>query len=289
MGLLRWLRVIRELTKLEISLVVTLSAATGYFLFTETFSPGVLLPMGGVLLLAFGASALNQVEEARSDGRMERTRGRPIPAGRIPREWALFLAFAFIGAGLYLLASVETHVTVLLALGVLALLWYNGVYVLLKRYTAFAAVPGSLVGAIPPVMGWVAGGGLASDPTILGLAFFFGVWQIPHFWLLAVRFRRDYEKAGLPSLSRVFSEAQIGRITAVWILAVAALGILMGIGERVGLPWRLGMLAASLWLAAMAIRILADRKNLSLARPAFRRINVYVLLVMVCLVGNAFW
>ena len=68
-----------------------------------------------------------------------------------------------------------------------ALIWYNGIYTPLKRKTAFAVVPGSVIGAIPPMVGYVAAGGSALDPQILAFAFFMFMWQIPHFWLLIMK------------------------------------------------------------------------------------------------------
>ena len=86
-------------------------------------------------------------------------------------------------------------------LGLITVVWYNGIYTPLKRVTAFAAIPGGVVGAIPPVIGWVSGGGDPTDARIIVVAFFFFVWQVPHFWLLLMRIGGDYERAGLPSLT----------------------------------------------------------------------------------------
>ncbi|MBD3293799.1 MAG: hypothetical protein GF393_12820, partial [Armatimonadia bacterium] len=166
-GPIAWAGILLELTKAKITAAVTLSVATGHLLFIETLSFSVILPAAGVFLLACGSAALNQVQEARIDRRMARTRGRPVPSKRIPAEWALFAALALIGAGLYLLSSIRTHTLTLLVLAGLAVFWYNGVYILLKRITAFAVVPGALVGSIPPLIGWAAGGGMITDPAIL--------------------------------------------------------------------------------------------------------------------------
>jgi len=281
--------IVFELTKARITFAVTFSVAMGHFLFVEAISESVILPALGVFLLACGSAALNQVQEARIDGLMRRTRGRPIPSGRISRDWALFIALAFIGAGFYTFSWIEAHTLTILGLGGLALVWYNGVYFLLKRVTAFAVVPGALVGAIPPVIGWTAGGGLALDGAILGVAFFFFLWQIPHFWLLLLMHGRDYEDAGLPSLTRLFAPAQIRRITFVWILAVGVTSVLMIVAGRVGLPWNVGILLASLWLSLSALDFLRGGREVDACFPLFMRINVYAFLVMVFLSGDAVW
>jgi protoheme IX farnesyltransferase len=285
-GTLYWAGIILELTKVRITIAVTVSVATGHFFFLEHFSTSVFPPMAGVFLLACGAAALNQVQEVGLDSRMERTRKRPIPSGRITREWALFVGMAFAGAGLCLLSYIETHTLALLVLAGAALLWYNGVYIMLKRITAFAVVPGALIGAIPPVIGWTAAGGMVNDPSIISVAFFFFLWQIPHFWLLLLMFGEQYEKAGLPSLTRILSKNQISRITSMWILAVAVTGLLMAVMMNIDTPWNIGFLVASLWLALNAIGFLKAGVRARLL-PAFIRINVYALLVMIFLMGHA--
>jgi len=276
-----------ELTKARITLVVTLTVAAGYFLFTGEIGPAVLAPMAGVFLLACGSAALNQVQEARIDARMERTRGRPIPSGRISRRWAGFLAFVLVAAGLYVLASIETHTIALLALGAAAVLWYNVVYLVLKRVTSFAVVPGALVGAIPPVIGWCAGGGTPGDARILEVAFFFFLWQIPHFWLLLLLYGREYEAAGLPSPTRRMTRPQFRRITFAWILAVAATGIALAMTQGFHLPWNLAALAAAVWLVVSAIGFLRGRDDRRTAVSAFLRINAYMLATVLLLAANA--
>lgn len=282
----RYLQILFELTKVKITLAVTVSVATGHLLFMKTLSTSVVLPALAVFVLACGSAALNQVQEARIDGRMERTRVRPIPSGRITRDWALFVAMALLGAGFYALSCIETHTYTLLVLGAFTVFWYNGVYILLKRVTAFAVVPGALVGAVPPVMGWVSAGGLATDPQILEVALFFFIWQIPHFWLLLLLFGRDYEEAGLPSLTRIFSKAQIARITFMWILAVAMMGILLMLTLDIAPAWKLIAVASSIWLGVDALGFLRPEGSKAYL-PAFVKINAYAVAVMICLMGDA--
>lgn len=287
-GIRRWLSILLELAKVRITIAVTLSVATGFFVFSQAWSIDVLLPMLGTFVLASGSAVLNQVQESRLDAKMPRTRNRPIPSGRISREAAPFIAIALIGLGLSLLASIERHTLTLIGLGVAAVIWYNGVYVCLKRFTAFAVVPGSLIGAIPPVIGYVAAGGFPSDPAILALAFLFFLWQIPHFWLLLIRCGDDYRRAGLPSLNQVFSAAQIVRVTAVWILSLSTCGVMLSAVGGFHLPWNAVIMIASLWLGLTAVRLLVIPQSAELAMPAFFRINIYMLLLMIALVGNSF-
>ena len=87
--------------------------------------------------------------------------------------------------------------------------WYNAVYTPLKKVFSLAIIPGSLVGALPPLAGWVAAGGDILDPKIILISSFFFVWQIPHFWILLLIYGKDYDKGGFPTLTNVFSERQL--------------------------------------------------------------------------------
>lgn len=281
------LRAIVELSKVRITVIVTLSVLTGYLLFAQQLNAGALLPMLGVFLLACGSAALNHVQEAPLDARMKRTQRRPIPSGRIPRDWALFVSLALMGAGFTALASVERHTFIVLGLGALSVVWYNGVYVFLKRVTPFAVVPGALIGAIPPVIGWVSAGGLWNDAQILDVAFFFLLWQIPHFWLLLLLFGADYERAGFPTLQRHFRPRQLGGITFAWVLALAATGLALApaLGYRV--PWNLMLLVVSIWLVTSSVGIIRGADDRKKVFAAFMRINFYLLAVMLILTAES--
>ncbi len=110
-------------------------------------------------------------------------------------------------------------------IGLITIGVYNGIYTPLKRITPFAVVPGALTGALPPLMGWVAAGGGLWDRPIIFIGFLMFMGQIPHFWLLLVKYGEEYKLAGLPSLTGIFSSFQIKRLTFTWVLTsvVAAL------------------------------------------------------------------
>jgi protoheme IX farnesyltransferase len=233
-----------------------------------------MLPMlAGVFLLACGAGALNQAQEGDIDARMNRTRNRPVPSGRIRARGAALVAVALIAAGSVLLSPVP----VAMLLGFVTVLWYNGVYTPLKRVSAFAAIPGGVVGAIPPVIGWVTGGGSATDPRIIAVAFFFFVWQVPHFWLLLLRIGGEYERAGLPTLTRIFTRPQFARIIYVWMIATAVACVSMPLFGVSSAVWtQAGLIVSSLWLGWHATRMVRSNGD----RLAFHQINMYALLVI---------
>ncbi|MGE5843513.1 MAG: protoheme IX farnesyltransferase, partial [Syntrophaceae bacterium] len=222
------------LCKARISLFSSLSAAMGFILAAdpawETF-PALL---AGVFLLACGACALNQYQERDADARMARTTKRPIPSGKIRPAHALGVALLLILSGEGLLLFTGTAAVPLL--GIAAVLWYNVLYTGLKRVSAFAVVPGALVGAIPPAMGWSAGGGSLADPSLAALVFFFFMWQVPHFCLHLLTYGREYTEAGLPSLTDVFRAEQLERLTFQWVSATAVSALLLGLSGLLQSP-----------------------------------------------------
>jgi len=277
----KWIMILLELMKFRIALFSTLSTSVGFILAHRGFSKEIIFPVLGVFFLASGSCALNQYQERQHDHLMERTKGRPIPSKRLSSSTALKISI-----GLLLLGSVILYLSAhgsALGLGLLAVFWYNGVYTPLKRKSPFAAVPGALVGAIPPLIGWVSGKGYFSlDPQILAISFFFFIWQVPHFWLLLLNSGGDYEKAGLPSLTRIFSTAQLSRITFTWIFATSTACMmipLFGIVESHAIHGSLFLVA--FWLVWKSLKLLTVNRHLSSSQFIFKTINSYALLVVV--------
>jgi protoheme IX farnesyltransferase len=213
---------------------------------------------------------------------MDRTKNRPIPSGKITPVNALIIALVLLVAGSVILYSGAG----LLALGLalLNLVWYNGVYTPLKKVNPLAIIPGSLVGAIPPAVGWVAGGGSILDSGIIIISFFFFVWQIPHFWLLLLVLDKDYEKAGFPTLTKIFSHEQLARITFIWILSTILTGLFIPLFGITTFPViNFLLFGAGVWLGWNAVKLLKETVNILSFRFAFRDINLFALLVIILL------
>ncbi|NCO35783.1 MAG: hypothetical protein AUJ92_09920 [Armatimonadetes bacterium CG2_30_59_28] len=275
------LALLLQLTKFRVAAVATLSAASGFAVRAGALSSRLGIPVIGVLLLACGALALNGYQERDVDALMPRTQHRPLAAGRMSPRDGLCVALSLIIAGLAVLGFGAGLVAV--SLGLFAIAWYNGVYTPLKRWTAFAVVPGALIGAIPPMIGWVAAGGGLCEPGIVAIAFFFFIWQVPHFWLLLFRYGREYERAQLSSLTSVFTTDQLLRVTFIWILATAASCLLMPVFGLVSSQVTLILLLASTaWLVWCATRLFRPRGEQT-TFFVFRSINTYALLVMLLL------
>ena len=269
-----------QLTRFRLTGFVALSAATGYALSADTLSLAVLWPAFGCMLLSAGASALNQYQERHWDALMERTRERPLPAARVAPRRVLQLSALRIALGLAVLLAFCGVAAA--ALGALAIVHYNGFYTWAKRRTAFAAVPGALVGSLAPAIGWVAAGGALGDVRLLGVAAAFYMWQVPHFWLLALRHAADYRRAGFPSPCGSLGRAGLGRVVFVWMIASAAVCLalpLFGFLRTLGLY--LGLCAAALALGLLGSRMLRAR-DLSdrWLRLEFSGLNLFVLVMM---------
>jgi protoheme IX farnesyltransferase len=276
------IRIILELTKFRIALFAALSTSAGFMLAKQGLSSELMTAVLGVFFLACGSCALNQYQERQRDRLMERTRGRPIPSQRLDPATALKIAFSLLILGALILLKGSNGIA--FGLGVLALFWYNGLYTFLKRKTAFAVVPGALVGAIPPLLGWVHGGGRLFDPQILAVAFFFFIWQIPHFWLLFLEFGEDYEKAGFPSLTRTFRPAQLRRMIFTWILATGVTCLIMPLFGMIGSrAVQMGFFLAGFWLVWKGTRLLRSSLPEFSFHFIFKAINSHVLLVMILL------
>ena len=157
----------------------------------------ILLTLVGVLFLASGSSALNQFQERKIDKTMPRTALRPLPSGEMSETEALAFIWVTLLIGIVSLSQISFLV---LALGLGAVFSYNGLYTLWwKPRMAFAAIPGAIPGALPILMGAAAAAGSINTAGIYWFLILF-IWQMPHFWVLADRYRDDYALGGIPTL-----------------------------------------------------------------------------------------
>ena len=267
--------------KVRISLPIALSALTGYALFRQHIDlQGYLLALG-VFFMSCSSSVLNHWQEHLIDAQMTRTKNRPIPSGRISAQNALKLAIGFALLGSIILYF--SNPLIALGLSWLTLFFYNGVYTPLKKVTAFAVIPGSMVGALPPMIGWAGAGGYPFSEMILLVAAFFFIGQIPHFWLLLLMFGEQYEQAKLPSLNQIFDKVQIKRVTYAWVITTVAsafLVIYFVIGNQVImflLLFYIFYLMSSLTLSVFA-------QSEFKVRPSFYKLNFLYLFMMIFLI-----
>ena len=273
-----------ELLKLRITVASTVTTFVGYVMARGRVDLPLVSVLAGIMLQACGAAALNQVQDAVVDAKMPRTAGRPIPSGRVSRLAALVYALLLLAAGSALLWTVSSTAALM---GLAAAVVYNGIYTPLKRVTPFAALPGSFIGALPPVVGWVAAGGYLSDPTMHLVAFFFFLWQIPHFWLLLLFYEKDYADGGMPSMFDRFDRRQIVRLTFLWLAAVCVAALMIPLAalfDHTPAAWVIA--AAGLVVVMRGTSLLrVDADDLAVfvrcCRIRFMEINTFALLVSV--------
>lgn len=276
-----------ELCKIRISFFAALSSSACFILassgMTKALTMECIMISTGVFFLAAGSCALNHYQERETDGLMPRTSGRPIPSGRIRPEQAKAFSFLLMGLGSAVLLAFGGISAVLL--GLFAALWYNGVYVLLKKKSAFSVIPGALTGMIPPAIGWSSGGGMPFSPVFCSLCLCFFIWQIPHSWLLFLEYGHEYEKAGLPSLTQLWSRRQIIRNTFIWTLCTAIICLTVSLHLTSIAPViRVALVAAALWLAGSSALLFYHGKHGYAHSFLFGKLNAYMFVVMALMV-----
>ena len=251
----------------------------GYIAASNILDSDFIFLLIGVLLLACGSAALNHYQERKTDALMTRTKNRPIPSGKINPTTALEISFFLILSGIILIAIAGNLISALF--GIINLIWYNAIYTPLKKKTPFAIIPGSLVGAIPPIIGWTAAGGELIHPQIFMTAFFFFIWQIPHFWLLLLVLDEDYKKAGMPTLTNLFSKEQLARITFIWIMATAISSLFLPMVALVETEIVKYLIVLSVILLSInSLKLLKYSEDNPSIKFAFRNINFFVLFIV---------
>jgi protoheme IX farnesyltransferase len=271
-----------EIIKFKITVLVSLTTGLGYILAADSLSFQLFYPVIGIFLLACSASALNHYQERDTDALMHRTSGRPIPSGRIQPAGVLIISFIIFMLGSIVLISGTNLLT--LSIGYLTFIWYNGVYTPLKKITPWAIVPGSLVGALPPMAGWVAAGSSPLDSRILLVSLYFFIWQIPHFWLLLMLYSKDYERGGFPTLSSVFTDSQLKLVTFVWLVSTVFTAMLMPLFGIVSYTSSaLILLLLSFWMIYNALKFLRSGTENKQVIRSFVRINLYTLMLITLL------
>lgn len=274
-----------DLAKVPLCLFVGCSTIFGYILAEPAMSWGAFFSGVGIFVIAAGAASLNSMQEYRLDRQLRRTRNRPLPRGLVTPVQAGVQALILLAVGfLVLLAASATLLPVLIA--ACSVLLYNALYTPLKKKTVLAIIPGTICGALPPYIGWLGGGG---NPVGFpgGLVFvLFVLWQVPHFWLVLLTFKDDYQESGLPNFLQQFREERLRRLFVTWIGALVSVMLMFLI-----LPFPLGsifrgiIIANACLLLAAFVFGLAIRKN-SDYRMLFLVLNLALFLHMAAVVAG---
>lgn len=224
----------KAITKAGLAISVLFSSIAGYLLgFDDThpFSWMVLLKLaiGGYCMVG-ASNAFNQVIEKDLDALMDRTKNRPVPAGRMSPNTALVIASLLTLTGIVLLYTINAKTAMF---GAISIFLYTSVYTPLKTMTSLSVFVGAFPGAIPFMLGWVAAtGNFGIEAGTLFLIQFF--WQFPHFWAIGWFLFEDYEKAGffmLPTGQKDKGTALQIILYTVWLLVASLLPVLGFTGQ----------------------------------------------------------
>ncbi len=261
----------KEITKMGLSISVVFSALAGYLLGAVTidFVTLLLLALGGYFMVG-ASNAYNQIIERDLDALMDRTKNRPIPAGRMSVNTAFIIATSFTVLGLLTLYIINPKTAMW---GAISIFLYTSVYTPLKTKTPLAVFVGALPGAIPFMLGWVAArNDFGIEPgTLFAIQFF---WQFPHFWSIGWFLHEDYEKGGffmLPTGKPDKGTAVQIIMYSVWTVLVSIIPVFGFTGDLqlsiVGavIVFLLGMLMLSYALKLFKKRTIKAAKQLMLS------------------------
>lgn len=262
-----------------VSLVGVVTAA-GHLVEAGPARWGTLLSVtAGTVLLAAGAAAGNELLEADVDARMPRTKDRPVAAGRISRRAAAAVAVVLSAVGALVLVLVHPLAALF---GVLAWVSYLFFYTPAKRLSVLNTLVGAVPGALPVLMGTVAGAGRV---TTLGVNLFalLYVWQIPHFLALAWIYRTEYRAAGLSMLGTEEADGpMLRRQVVLALVALLPISLFPVVHDGAGLAYAVPAGLAGLFFLAQGIR-LARRPTVTAARGLFRASLAYCPAVLAVL------
>ena len=279
-GVLRGYLALTKPRVIELLLVTTIPA----MLLAARGVPSVWLVLAtllGGIMAAGSANALNCVVDADIDAQMTRTRARPLVTHEVPIRHALVFGIALGVASFGWLWATANLLSALLA--VATILFYVFVYtLLLKRRTAQNIIWGGAAGCMPVVIGWSAVTGTVEWPALVmfGVIFF---WTPPHTWALAMKFREDYQRVGVPMLPAVVSPVSVARRIVVFSWLMVAWSLLL-VPVTSWVYATVAVLAGG-WFVVMAHRLHAALRRGAVVNPMrlFHLSNTYLALVFVAI------
>jgi protoheme IX farnesyltransferase len=278
------------LTKPRITLIVLVTAACGMKVAASTKGvhiPGMrwLYAMLGTSLVVGAANTLNMYWERETDGLMERTKNRPLPAGRMAPSLALFFGLLLAAISLPILFLGVNEMTGLL--GLVALGSYVLMYTPMKRHSIRALWVGAIPGAIPPILGWSAVTGRLDLGGVALFAILF-VWQIPHFLAISIFRADDYARAGLKVVPVELGDKATNSMTVRYSVVLFASTIwpyFLGIASKAYLVTAIVLGLAFLAAAARSF-VMKSEQRIRWARGLFAFSILYLVALFTVLVAT---
>ncbi|CAM4221670.1 heme o synthase [Zobellia nedashkovskayae] len=278
----------KEITKARLAISVVFSSLAGYLLGAPQ------IEVVSLLLLAFGgycmvgaSNAYNQIIEKDLDALMKRTENRPIPAGRMSVNKALFLAILLTVLGVVSLYILNPKTAMF---GAISIFLYTSCYTPLKTKTPLAVFVGAIPGAIPFMLGWVAATnefGIAPG-TLFMIQFF---WQFPHFWALGWMLDDDYKRGGF----KMLPTGKKDKGTALQIIMYTIWMLVISVVPAFGITGRLQLsipAAVIIFLMGMVMLIFAfllyEKRDNVTARKLMLASVSYITLMQVVYVVDKF-
>jgi protoheme IX farnesyltransferase len=161
------------------------------------------------------------------------------------------------------------------------------VYTPLKRITAFAVLPGALIGAMPPLIGWTSAGGNPWDMQIITVAFLLFVGQMPHYWLLLLKIGNEFHEAGLPVITSLFDPRQIRNLSFIWIAATGLIVMMLPATPIIRNQVISGVLIVAAALFLIRMFLLTYRGEIiNHWKKAFITVNLFYLLIILVLIAD---
>ncbi|MCP9198660.1 heme o synthase [Gramella sp. GC03-9] len=272
----------KEITKMRLAISVVFSSVAGYFLGAEKidFVVVTLLAIGGYLMVG-ASNAYNQIIERNLDALMDRTKNRPLPAGRMSVPTAFTIASVFTVLGLIVLYVINPKTAMF---GAISIFLYVSIYTPLKTKTPLSVFVGAFPGAIPFMLGWVAASGEFSiEPGTLFMIQFF--WQFPHFWAIGWWLYDDYKKGGflmLPTGKRDRGTSIQILLYTCWTILVSLIPV-FGVTGRLYLTPVSGVIILLLGLGMLyyAIRLFREKTSEAAKKLMFASVSYITLLQIV--------
>ena len=277
-----------RLTKPRVVSLIVFTAVIGMFMAVPGAVPVDILILGtiGIALVAGAAAALNCLVEQKMDAVMARTKGRPLPQGKVSVPETTFFLLIVGGLGLFILYEWVNELTMWLTLA--TFVGYAIIYtVILKPLTPQNIVIGGASGAMPPVLGWTAvTGDIAADSLLLFLIIF--AWTPPHFWALALYRKNEYASIGMPMLPVTHGDQFTRLHVLLYTVILCIVTILPYITQMSGLIYLVSSILLNGVFMYYAIEIYRNYSD-QLARDAFRYSILYLALLFVALLVDHYF
>jgi protoheme IX farnesyltransferase len=277
-----------ELTKPKVVMLIVFTAVVGMFLATSSMVPLDSLVFGtlGIGMSAAAGAAINHIVDREIDGKMKRTRRRPLATGGLSTPEALVFSVALAALSMFILFRWVNGLTAVLTFA--SLIGYAVIYtVFLKHWTPQNIVIGGAAGAAPPVLGWTAVTGQVSPDALLLFLIIF-CWTPPHFWALALYRRSEYASAGVPMLPVTHGGWFTRLHILLYTLLLAAVSIMPFATQMSGWLYLVGAVALNAQFILYAVRLFLNYSDALSRRTFVFSIQYLAMLFALMLIDHYF-